>query len=227
MFRVDLDQPIQRLGAAGQRVGRRHRLVQRGDAPVHRTGRSADTTGITQRDDRFADGHRVGVTDIGGLQAAPGKLQYRDVMVAVEADHRGREGLAIADGPRGQVGSAGDHVVVGENTRWDRSQCRFPRPPRSDSRAWRRCRRSCGPTCPTADSASCGAGGVNGDACAGAVARPSPTTAIRLSNAQRPPRSSGGAIRSSRYLLHRFQPELSRECRSVGGPTARHLFTSP
>src|ERR1700739_3206254 len=39
-----------------------------------------------------------------------------------------------------------------------------------------------GPTCPTAARASRGAGGRNGDACEGTVPRPSPTTAIRLSN---------------------------------------------
>src|ERR1700722_8024321 len=39
-----------------------------------------------------------------------------------------------------------------------------------------------GPTCATAAIASCGGGGVNGDAWAGAVPRPSPTTAVRLSN---------------------------------------------
>src|SRR6516165_9146675 len=39
-----------------------------------------------------------------------------------------------------------------------------------------------GPTCPTAARASNGAGGLDGDACAGTVPRASPRTAIRLSN---------------------------------------------
>src|ERR1700735_1622164 len=39
-----------------------------------------------------------------------------------------------------------------------------------------------GPTCPMAAIASCAAGGIDGDAGAGAVPSPSPTTAIRLSN---------------------------------------------
>src|ERR1700737_3429002 len=112
---VDLDQPIERLRAAGQGVGRRHRLVQRDDAAVHRTGRSADTTGVAQRDDRYADGDRSEVADIGGLQSASGELHYRDVMPAVKADHRARKGLTVADGPHGQVRSAGDYVVVGKH----------------------------------------------------------------------------------------------------------------
>src|SRR6185437_17156365 len=69
----------------------------------------------TQRHHRIADPHRVGVADVGHRKATAGELEYGDVVLAVEPDDAGREGLAIGDGPRGQIGRAGDHVVVGQD----------------------------------------------------------------------------------------------------------------
>src|ERR1700731_4933339 len=57
-----------------------------------------------------------------------------------------------------------------------------------------------GPTWATAASASCGGGGVNGDACAGAVPRPSATADIRLSN-HRPIRDHCGLGRCDSLIL--------------------------
>ena len=131
----NLDQPVDFLRAARQRVFGVDGPVERG----HRAGLvgegSADTAGVAEADRRLAHHDLSGVADGCGRQPSRAtQLEHRDVVLAVVADEIGRV-VAPAHGAGDRVGARDDVVVRQHHPAGidDRFRCRSRSPAGSRS----------------------------------------------------------------------------------------------